>query len=500
MGSGHGKILLSRSRRGLGWVVAVLLPVVVAPANGALGEPGDRAVLTAQAAPGGQATETTPVRPPFPGSPPEVPPGTPPSPTIPSVAPPVFLPLPPMAARFEVHPSVELSEQYSDNFRLSEQDKEENLRSTAAVGLSLLMNAAFTKGQLAYQISGNHDTADDETSLFHSLQSILAWQATPRLTLAVLDALKRTDAPGEADQLNLRRGRRTFTSNTAGVDAGYALGNVTANASYRLATFSGEGTAETLSHTAGAGATVRLYQANRVSVGYQFLRSDVSGTPTAAGSDVTGHQVTLSLARQLNPLASAGVSGSYGWRDVSSDAPGVPGEDYSVWSASLFAGYGIPDRWSVTASAGYNRLDARRAADEAAITGGATLQARFAQATLTLSANSGFSETFATGENFGVAKTRGVLGSLSYPLAPSLTGIIAGFYRHNDFTSVVIGEAGRTEAGTTEDTWGGTVRLSVQLTRWLTLALEYGYTEAASPTQGREYTENRARVTATAAF
>jgi uncharacterized protein (PEP-CTERM system associated) len=109
--------------------------------------------------------------------------------------------------------------------------------------------------------------------------------------------------------------------------------------------------------------------------------------------------------------------------------------------------------------------------------------------------DAGFSETFQTGQNFGVVETRGVHGSLSYPLTPFVLGTVSGFYRENRFPAGASSGPPRTE-----DTWGGEASVSVALREWLTLVLQYGYTKATSSLPDQDYTENRASVAPTATF
>ncbi|HXF96523.1 MAG TPA: hypothetical protein VNI61_10535, partial [Gemmatimonadales bacterium] len=69
------------------------------------------------------------------------------------------------------------------------------------------------------------------------------------------------------------------------------------------------------------------------------------------------------------------------------------------------------------------------------------------------------------------------------------------FYRENEFTGVAGGPA-----GTSEDTWGGSLGFSVQLLRWLSMNLDYEHRRISGSARGGEIVENRARLALTAAF
>jgi uncharacterized protein (PEP-CTERM system associated) len=214
------------------------------------------------------------------------------------------------------------------------------------------------------------------------------------------------------------------------------------------------------------------------------LRSDTSDN----GQDVTQHQVSASVSRQLNTFTSAGLTGSYTFASV------THGSDFTIGSVSAFAGYHVPRIWSVDASVGYSRFDPDQGNSSQSVTTSTAVTYYFARAIVTIGADVGFSETFATGQNFGVVETRGVHGSLSYPLTPLITGTVGGFYRENLFPGTA------TEAKRTEDTWGGTASVSVPLREWLSLVLQYAYTNATSSLPNNDYTENRASASLNATF
>lgn len=442
-----------------------------------------------------QAPETRP-EPPWPPPPPPT--------TIPSTAPPEFTrPEGPglrPAATIELHPSVRLSEEYSDNFNQSARDEQDNLRTILSPGLLALINAAMVKGQVGYTLSGVHDSSTGDTNLFHSLLGHVGWGATPRLRLSASDVLTRSDEPARADQLNLRQGRRTFTSNAFGLTADYLVANIGTQGSYRLTTFFDEEGADTVSHAFGVGASTTFYRTNTASLGYEYLTSETSGPrdPRALGgagdSDTTRHQFTASLTRELTSTFSAGVTGSYALYTQTGGA--LAGEtDSTLWNISLFTAYALPGRLSLNGTTGVGRLESDSGESSVLFTTATTLTYWFARATATVGVDQGFSPTFAAGENFGIVKTRGFRGSLSYPFTPFISGSGSAFFRTNEFTGVGGGEADRSE-----DTWGGAISFSVRLLRWLSLGLEYAYTEASSSESFRSFSENRARASLSAAW
>jgi len=438
-----------------------------------------------------------------------------PSPTVPSVAgPPVLGPrdpgLPP-AATYTIQYTGAASEEFSDNFSLSSTERIQNFRSILSPGVIVDINSAFTKGHIQYSLNLTHDSSSDEqtVNLFHTFVGRMNWEATPLLRFSVGDAFSRTDEPTQADRLSLRRERRTFSQNTFLASCDYLIDRVSTSANYRLSTFLGEDRDRTTAHTIGLSAGTSLYGTNTVSLGYEYLKSTterrtVSTTDTlaAGATDITGHRLTASFSRQLSSLLSAGITGGYSIRNTDqggSTGAGVGGtsDNFTVWNVSVFNSYTTPVL-SLSGSLGYSQSTSDSGRGDSAVTSTTALSYRFARAVATLSIDSGFSETFAEGDNVGLVQTRGIVASLLYPITSAVTGTVSGYYRDN---------TGVGSSGGTATTVGANLSLNVRLTNWLGLLLDYAYIETSSSKGsgvgglgGNDYTENRARVSLNAAL
>jgi hypothetical protein len=442
-----------------------------------------------------------------------------PSPNVPS-APQRVLPAPAVrtapTARFQIDPTISVSEEYTDNFFLTERKTRSNFRSTVAPGVGVTINSAFVKGLVTYKFSPSYDTVLDDISLFHSLLGQVVWEVTPRWKLTLADTFTRSDEPAEADRLGLRQQRSTFTTNTLLLASDYLLSTVATRQSYQFSTFSDDNGGETTSHTLGLSATVPLLQVNSLSGGYEYLTSTSTGTnvntpstalTTADESDVTGHRFTAGAARRLHALQTVGITTSYALRDVSSQ---IGDRDFQIWNASTFTDYELPGRLRLNVTLGVSGVKTDPDDVGPLLTTKSSLTYQFARAVATLAVDRGFSETFSEGENFGLIETEGVTASLSYPFTPYLTGLVSGRYRHNK--TVDVGAITTTTARQNEETenWGGTVSLTWLIRRNITLELSYSYTEQvgfngpSGVTTGQfggslgggdnTYTENRVRA------
>jgi hypothetical protein len=429
----------------------------------------------------------------------EVPPTTPPSPTIPA-GPQILHPVaPPAAARpvklIDIQPFVTASEDYTDNFHRTPSAAEENLRSALSPGLEGRLDHGRLTGQARYALSLFHDSAPDEVGLFNELSGRLAWQATPRIELTLAGAFTESDEPDRADRLGLRRGRREFTVTTASLAPTYTGPLLAISPYYRLSRFAEDEGEETLSHVAGATASVEIGRIHRGTLGYEYLASETErGNSLAAGgeSSIRGHEVTASVSRELTARTVAGLSGSYAIRAqdrVDRDT------DFSRWTLSLFSTYAIPQKVALTSSLGVSYIDADRGDDGPLLSTQTRLSYWFARAVAILGVERGYSETFTETQNSGVVETSAASLSLSYPFTPGLAAAARVGYRETRTTDILDQGAERTE-----ETLTAGLALSFELLRWLKFSLDYTFTDTSSTEALRTFTENRARLLFTASF
>jgi hypothetical protein len=420
----------------------------------------------------------------------------------------------PAAATFQFQPSVTLMQGYTDNFNLTRTDKQENFRSSIAPGILFGINATRVKGLIAYTFMPAYDTALDDVSYFQSLLAQVVWQANPRWQLTLADTFTKSDEAVQADRLGLRQERRDFTSNTLSLTSDYLIGRVITRQAYQYTTFNddsgNESGQDTRTHRLGASATIPIYLTNSASVGYEYVdsKTDQSGGTTVSGGATTsqnffssdsfkvrGHQFTAGASRQLSPITTVGLRGSYALR-TGTDQTGD--EDFQLWNFAGFARYILPGRLTLDGSAGVTGASS----DSSGSVGPnfftvTSASYQLGRALISLGFDSGFSETFTEGQNFGVVETKGVIASFSYAITPAISATLSGSWRRNEPTG--IGDAG-IQSDTT--TWTGSAGFSWRIQRRLLLDLTYVYTDQTDnrsrdvQTVGTDggYTENRVQA------
>jgi Putative beta-barrel porin 2 len=439
----------------------------------------------------------------------EVSPRLAPPPTIPA-APDIFVPLPtplPEEQRprkvFDFRPGIGLVEEFTDNFFMTRSKIQSNFRSGVQPSFQLLLDDGPVQGQAAYTLLGFYDTRPDELGVHHALSAGVTWRATPLVQFGISDAFARTDDPNRADRLGLRVGRQVYTSNLASANANYTGTLFQGSAYYHLGLFDSS-TDETTAHTIGLTGTRSLGASNTLSAGYEYLNADsqrknVSTTTTetatifgetpatARDTSTTGHQFTATFTRDLTARTSAGLTGGYALRHQ--DFSGGGERDFQRWNVSLFNNYVLPERIIMRSNIGVAQLTGDGTSGNLLLTSNSSFSYWFGRAVVSLGADQGFSETFATGANSGVIETKGASGSLSYRFTEKVTGTIGASYRQNKTTGVGISN------GATQDDKiiYATANVTYQVYRWLTATLDFLHTDFNGREQDRQFAENRVR-------
>jgi hypothetical protein len=415
-------------------------------------------------------------------------------------------------ATLEFHPTLRASEEYSDNFFQTTSHSEENFRSTLGPGFTLLMNGARTFGTLSTTIDLVHDTADntgDDVKVFPSLFAAVRYALSPRLGLTLSDTFIRNDSSQTLDQTGIRHGRQTSDTNSLGLAVDWLVGQIATQAYYRNVLFfnedngSSNGTTGTnnvsnqgdsISHILGANASARILTDYIVKGGYEFSRTDQTGSNAGVGGDNTSHTVFASAARQFGLFTSAGLVSSYSFQTL---------DDTRIWNVSLFGSYGIPQGLSVAGSVGYSMLTNDTGGDDGTVSASLTASYRFSRAVISVGATRDFRQTAQQGQNFGTVESTSYFGSFLYQLTPFINTTLEARYSENTPTGT-----GNTDTGETQKTLTYGASLNWQILRWLTASLQYLYTKqtgngAFNQVIGGgsgDFTENRATLNLYATF
>jgi hypothetical protein len=462
-------------------IIGPTLPAL--PSTGAIGAPVQAPGLIIGVPPGG-------------GFPLTISPRLPPPSTIPA-GPSVILPAPPPSGQaragklLDFRPTLQLSEEWTDNFNLSESNKVSNFRTSIIPGVHALLDSGPVTGSGAYNLTAFHDSSLGEFGVQNSVAGLLSWQALPTWRLTLSEAFLQSDDPERSDRLLLTRARRDVTTNQTALTSDYnllALGLDTRQY-YRLSQFSAD--TSTTSHAFGLSASRALDRIHAVSAGYEYLMSESRRSRTAVAttgsrdSSISGHQFTASFSRDISARTTAGITGTYATRDR--DAATGP-SSFDRWSILLFNNYTLQERLLLRGSIGVSQISTR---NEPLLTSTSNISYWMGPATLSVGIERGFSETFGETEDFGVVETTALLASLLYRFSPLLTGQASAQYRENEVTGIEGTAGGVNPRGDTTYSFGLT--LTYLITRGITASLEATHTESEGRSS-RSFNENRIRA------
>jgi hypothetical protein len=384
-----------------------------------------------------------------------------------------------------------VSEEWTDNFNLSERNRVSNFRTSLIPGIQAILDSGPWTGSGSYNLSAFHDSSLGEFGFHNSVAGLLSWQALPTWRLTLSESFLQSDDPERTDRLLLTRQRRDITSNQTALTSEYALLalGLDTRQYYRFSHFSAD--TKTSTHVFGLGASRALDRIHAVSLGYEYLMSDSEESRDAAAttgsreSSINGHQVTSSFSRDISARMTAGIAGAYATRDR--DAATGP-SSFDRWNIQLFNNYTLEERLLFRGSIGVGKIST---SEEPIVTTNSSIAYWFGPATVTLGVERGFSETFGETEDFGVVQTTAVLASLLYRFSPLLSGQLSAQYRDNETTGVEGTASGVNDRRDTTYTFG--LGFTYLITRGLTATIEATHTESEGRGT-RSFTENRIRA------
>jgi Putative beta-barrel porin 2 len=124
--------------------------------------------------------------------------------------------------------SVSLTEEYSDNFFLSDSDPQDVFRTSLNLGTVYRVESGRGFVSLANSLRGSYDIGAGQGTFAFANLSFTAGYELPRLSLSLSESFIRSDEPGEATPIGVRRQRQPFSQNIVSPQLRYALTPTTA--------------------------------------------------------------------------------------------------------------------------------------------------------------------------------------------------------------------------------------------------------------------------------
>jgi hypothetical protein len=166
-------------------------------------------------------------------------------------------------------------------------------------------------------------------------------------------------------------------------------------------------------------------------------------------------------------------------------------EDFQIYNPSAGFIYTVSSDTSLSLEMGYAYFDPEKSDNGSALSAIGSLTKKFKRGSIDLIGSGGYEGAYFGAENLGINKFYELGGSATYQLTRHFSGNIFGSYRNNKYEETI---------GDREDeiTRAG-LGLTMQALEWMSLGLDYAYRTVDSTENIEEYDENRVifRITLT---
>jgi hypothetical protein len=413
-------------------------------------------------------------------------------------------------SRFQFYGTVQ--ETYDNNVNLTPRDKRDDFITNISLGLRFsTLPRSETTGEfqppsttaetrygiyldfLPTYVFYSKGTSDNYLSLSGNMNAWYTWDR--QLTFRVRDYVIRSEEPLEQNlsagalpgqiYLGSQRGRPIYIRNVAQPSLEYRFGredivsiNYLNNVYRNQSTLFEDSTENYINPSLIYWFSIR----HGVSLEYGLDMGNFQHSP-----DMTGNLGRGRYTYRFNPSTS--VFGEYTFqRREFEKQVSTATLDYDIHAPAIGFEHAFSPTLSLSAKFGYFWQIVRRGSNEAGPVYDIVITQRTQRTTYTLGAQGGYAEDYYTARNLGFAKYNQVIGTITHQLMERFAVTFSGRYQRPKYNN-----------GQTDNIWGVSTGASYRILRWLTLGLDFSYTEDHSNRELNNYTDFRGifRITAT---
>ena len=395
-------------------------------------------------------------------------------------------------------PRISISEEYTDNYNLTDKNKEDAFITRITPGFTAELPGRNIGADISYDFGYvMHDSYSEENYWYHSARFSGYSNLGRNTRLELTDSFRytkdplsqnniadtRTTTPDVPIDSTIRRGREAHYSNITGLKLKHQFGRFGKASSirmgyiYRFLNNEGETYEDNRGHTYSTGLT------------YWFLPRwgfDVNADYTRAEFDVSDDRDILSgnvgMLKKFNPK----LQGHIRYSQTNVDYNGVTAEDDRTYNPSIGFDYTVPDDLSLFLDIGYFKNDFEFREDQSGLTGIGKLikyfRRGYRRGSWKLSALAGYDYSIWGAENLNFEKFYEGAGSVTYMLTRLLNGTLYASYRHSDYPDVI--------PERTDKTTSVGIDLAIQPYPWISFGLNYDYRNVDSTMTLNEYNVN----------
>ncbi len=390
-------------------------------------------------------------------------------------------------------PSLSISEEYTDNIFLTENNEEYDYTTSISPGFNFQVFEKRYGASLSYNPSYVHYDRFHENSTWRQNASFSGWSDLSKHTkLTINDTFVRTEDPnigedsGIEKDTTIRRNREPYYTNSSSL-----------NLNHKFSERDNIGVGYLHSFLENKDPDTEDNERHNPSINYShmfnpYLSLDTSVSYTRGDFEVSDNfdnwNGSLTLVKKFTKYLDGSIRYSHTIMDYKGDT-----EEYKIYDPSIGMNYTIAEDTFLSMNVGYFVQDRENSDDESGLTltGNLGKTWEFKRGSITATGSSGYEESYFGSENLGFNRYYGAQTSANYRLIKSLTGNISGSFRRNKYINQDDNRADWLKNA------GAGLTFNPITIRWLHLSLNYSYSTVDSTQKENEYDENRVLLSIT---
>lgn len=394
-------------------------------------------------------------------------------------------------------PRASVTEQYTSNVFLDENDEKDDWLTIGSVGFTLGLLGRNSGLELSYDPAYAYYLEFDENNSWRHAARLRSWsQFTKNTRLEVGDDFLRSEDTFTREEIDLirgedplleldptiRRGRNTYTRNVARVQGTYTYG--AQNEIYlgyinNLDDNSSKDEEDSMGHNPYIGFAYWLNPINALEGRGDYTYGDYEDS-----DNFDDYMGMLRFLHRIDRQLSGFVQYNHTYRNYDGDT-----SSYMVYEPSVGITYDIETDINLLLRAGYFYQDLDDGNDASGPSGEATLTKLWPRARLELGASGGYDRSDFDSENLGFEKYYQGNVFATYQFTRRLSGDVIGLYRNTKYED--------TADDREDDFFIGGAGVTLQTLEWMFFRVGYDFRHRDSNVDGDSYDEHRGQITIT---
>ena len=416
----------------------------------------------------------------------------------------IFSSSPVLGAQFTFSPRLSITEEYTDNLFLTEDDnnKEEEFITIISAGFTAAITGKNSGLEISYDPAYSIYDEFTEFNAWRHDADLFAWiDLTKNSRIELRDTFLRTEDPyteedyyereesEEAEVLEedptIRTSREPYYRNIASLKYINRFGvNDSFFIAYTHELLENEDVTleDNDRHTPSAGLINWFTPQWGLESEISYTKTEYDREPEYTGSpseDFERYYGTIKLIRKFTRHLDGFIAHTHTYTDFEGREV-----DYQIYNPSVGIEYIILENISLSLEVGYFVKDTKDIGDDdTGWTGNGELIKTLKRGSISLTGSVGYYETFYGAENLGISQFYAAGSRFEYELVQDLTLNIFGSYRHDRYIDIIPERRDRAAIGG--------IGLSYTYREWLSLSLEYSHRIVNSTIDENDYRENR---------